>query len=255
MPNASTDRRYVVSDDQPTTTVRSTVMPPTWVPNAVAEAIGAFTLCFAGILVINSGAADLTGVALAQGLAIAVMVAALGHVSGGHFNPAVTLAFLLGRRIDPVMAAIYWAAQFVGGLVAAVLVAWTVGRGAVGTGTPILAGDVNALVGIVLEAIATFLLVLVIFGTVVDRRAPATVYPLAIGLTFAVGIYAVGPFSGGALNPARGFGPALVGGEWGGVAAWLIGPLLGGVLAWAVYEYVLNPRPKLTEHAAPAEQA
>ncbi len=230
-------------------------MPPTWVPNAVAEAIGAFALCFVGILAINSGAVDLTGVALAYGVIVAVMVAALGHVSGGHFNPAVTFAFLLGRRIDPAMAAVYGAAQLIGGLVAAVIVTWTVGRSAVATGTPVLADDVNALAGIVLEAVATFFLVLVIFGTVVDRRAPATIYPLAIGLTIAAGVYAVGAFTGGALNPARGFGPALVGAEWGGVAAWLIGPLLGGALAWAVYEYVIAPRPEATKHAAPAEHA
>lgn len=230
-------------------------MPPTWVPNAVAEAIGAFALCFAAILVINSGAVDLTGVALAQGLVIAVMVAALGHVSGGHFNPAVTLAFLLGRRIDPAMAVVYWAAQLIGGLFAAVIVAWTVDRGAVATGTPILADDVNPFAGIVLEAIAAFFLVLVFLGTVVDRRAPATVYPLAIGLTVAVGIFATATFTGGALNPARAFGPALVGGEWGGTVAWLIGPLLGGVLAWAVYEYLISPRPEITKHAAPAERA
>ena len=230
-------------------------MPPTWVPNAAAEAIGAFALCFVGILVINSGAVDLTGVALAYGLVVAVMVAALGHVSGGHFNPAVTLAYLLGRRIDPAMAAIYWGAQLIGGLVAAVIVTWTVGRGAVATGTPVVADDVNAFVGIVLEAVATFFLVLVIFGTVVDRRAPATVYPLAIGLSIAAGVYAIFTFTGAALNPARAFGPALVGGEWGGVVAWLIGPLLGGVLAWAVYEYVIAPRPETTKHAAPAEHA
>lgn len=219
-------------------------MPRTWVPNAVAEALGAFALCFVGVLVISNGA-DLTGVALSYGLIVAVMVAALGHVSGGHFNPAVTLAYLLARRIDPALAGVYWAAQFVGGLVAAVIVTWTVSRDAVAVGTPVLATDVNPFVGIVLEAVATFFLVLVIFGTVVDRRAPATIYPLAIGLSITAGVYAIGPFTGGALNPARAFGPALVGGEWGGVAAWLIGPLLGGLLAWAVHEYVIAPQPEV----------
>ncbi len=230
-------------------------MPPTWVPNAVAEALGAFALCFVGILVINSGAVDLTGVAIAYGLIVAVMVAALGHVSGGHFNPAVTLAYLLGRRIEPAMAAIYWGAQLVGGLAAAVIVAWTVGRDAVTVGTPVLGEDVNPFAGIVLEALATFFVVLVFLGTVVDRRAPATVYPLAIGLSVAAGAYAIFTLTGGALNPARGFGPALVGGEWGGVAAWLIGPLLGGVLAWAAYEYLLSARRKPTRHAASADHA
>jgi glycerol uptake facilitator-like aquaporin len=110
------------------------------------------------------------------------------------------------------------------------------------TGTPKLGEDIGAGWGIVLEIVATFFLVLVVFGTVVDRRAPASVYPFAIGLTITAAILAIGPYTGGALNPARAFGPALVGGEWGGVAAWLIGPLIGGVLAWALHEYVLEPR-------------
>jgi MIP family channel proteins len=222
-------------------------MPRTWVPNAVAEVTGTFALCFVVILAIGSGA-DLTGVALAYGLVVVVMVAALGHVSGGHFNPAVTLAFLIGRRIDPAMAGIYWAAQLIGGLVAALIVAMAVSRDVVAVGTPGLADGINPVVGIVLEAIATFILVLVVFGTVVDRRAPATVYPLAIGLAVTVGVFAIGAFTGGALNPARAFGPALVGGEWGGVAAWLIGPLLGGLLAWALHEYVISPRPDVPAH-------
>jgi MIP family channel proteins len=216
-------------------------MPDTWIRNAVTEALGVFALCFIGIMAINS-AADLTGIAFAHGLAIAVMVAALGHVSGGHFNPAITLGLFLGRKIDLPMAGVYWAAQLLGGVIASVVVALTVSREAVAIGTPTLAADVNVFVGIVMEMIATFFLVLVVYGTVIDRRAPASVYPFAIGLTITAGILAIGAFTGGALNPARGFGPALVGGEWGGTLAWLIGPLLGGVAAWALHTYVLMPR-------------
>lgn len=219
-------------------------MPDTWVRNAVAEAIGVFALVFVGVLAIANGA-DLTGIALAHGLAIAVMVAALGHVSGGHFNPAITLAMMLGRKIDLPMAVVYWVAQLIGGIVAAIVVALAADRNVLAFGTPVVADDVSLLWAIVLEAVATFFLVLVVFGTVVDRRAPVSVYPFAIGLTITAGILAIGPYTGAALNPARGFGPALVGGEWGGLAAWLIGPLLGGILAWALREYVLEPR----EHA------
>lgn len=224
-------------------------MPLTWVPKAVAEAIGAFTLVFATVLAVSNGA-TLTGVALAYGLAVGVMVAALGHVSGGHFNPAVTLAFLLGRRMEPAMAGIYWGAQLLGGMIAAALVAVTVSRTSVAVGTPVLASDINPFAGLVLEAVATFFVVLVTLGTVVDRRAPATVYPLAIGLTITIGVYAIGPLTGAALNPARAFGPALIGGEWGGVLPWLIGPVVGAVLAWTVHEYVLAPQPEV-----PAQQS
>jgi MIP family channel proteins len=221
-------------------------MTETVLPKAVAELIGAFTLVFVGVLASANGA-SLIGVGFANGLAIAVMVAAMGHVSGGHFNPAVTFAFWLSNRISGVQAGVYWAAQLFGSLLAALIVAGLLSRDAVGEGTPQLAEDINVMSGIVAEAVATFFLVLVIFGTVLDRRAPASVYPLAIGLTITAGILAIGPLTGGALNPARGFGPALVSGEWGALGAWLIGPLLGGALAWAVYEYVLAPAPEVTQ--------
>ena len=135
-----------------------------------------FALCFIGILAIAGSLGDLTAVALAQGLAIAVMVAALGHVSGGHFNPAITLGLLLGRKIDPPMAVVYWVAQLLGGLLAAIVVALATSRDVVAIGAPTLTDGVNPVVGILLELVATFFLVLVVSGTVVDRRAPASVY-------------------------------------------------------------------------------
>jgi MIP family channel proteins len=186
-------------------------------------------------------AGGLTGIALAHGLAIAVMVAALGHLSGGHFNPAVTLGLLVSRKISPIIAVGYWIAQLIGGLLAALAIAGLGSRGVVAAGTPTLAAGVGAGKGILLEAVATFFLVLVVFGTAVDQRAPASVYPFAIGLTITAGILAIGPLTGGALNPARGFGPALVGGEWDAWASWLVGPLVGGVLAALVHDYVFAP--------------
>lgn len=218
--------------------------------NFVAEALGVFVLVFAGVMAIyNLGAAEggLIGIALAHGLAIAVMVAALGHISGGHFNPAVTLGLLLGRHISVPDAVLYWVAQLLGGTVAALLVAGALDTEAVAGGTPVLADGVAVWAGILLELVATFVLVFVVYGTAVDKGAPASVYPFAIGLSITVGILAIGPFTGAALNPARGFGPALVGGDWGGLATWLIGPLLGGALAWAVHQFVIGTGKRLTE--------
>lgn len=214
------------------------LMPATWLRNAVAEAIGTFALVFIGLLAVASGA-DLTGVALAQGLIILVFVAALGHVSGGHFNPAITLGMFLAKKIDLRGAGVYWAAQLIAGLLAALVVLLGTDQETVAAGTPFIADGTGVFWAIVLETVATFFLVLVVFGTVVDQRAPLSAYPFAIGLAITAGIIAIGPFTGGALNPARGFGPALVGAEWGGTAAWLIGPLAGGALAWLVFEYVI----------------
>jgi MIP family channel proteins len=211
---------------------------------AIAEAIGVFTLCFVGITAINNlGPTELSllGVALAHGLAILIMVAALGHFSGGHFNPAITLGLYLGKKVDGVTAWVYVGAQLLGGMLAALLLVMVDGAAIVANGTPTLAPGVGTAEGITLEAVATFFLVFVVYGTVVNEKAPASVYPIAIGLTITAGILAIGPFTGGALNPARGFGPALVSGEWGGLPSFTIGPLIGGVLAWYVHERIIAP--------------
>jgi MIP family channel proteins len=225
--------------------------------DAIAEALGVFTLCFVGILAIQNLAdapGGLVGIAFAHGLAIAVMVAAFGHISGGHFNPAVTLGVLLGGKIHASTAVVFWVAQLLGGLLAALLVAACFDTDVVASGTPVVADGVGMFTAIVLEAVATFVLVVVVYGTAVDARAPASVYPFAIGLSITVGILAIGPYTGGALNPARGFGPALVGGEWGGTAAWVIGPLVGGALAALLHSYVITPAEAAKALAAAGEQ-
>lgn len=200
-------------------------------------------LCFVGILAIkNLGTVPggLAGIAFAHGLAIAVMVAALGHVSGGHFNPAVTIALLLGKRIEPALAAVHIVAQLLGGLLASAVIAGAFSADVVKGGTPTLADGVGVGAGILLEAVATFFLVLTVYGTAVDTRAPKGVYPFAIGLSITAGIMAIGPYTGAALNPARGFGPAIVGGDWNGAIAWTVGPIVGGLLAAVVFLLVTS---------------
>jgi len=216
---------------------------------AVAEAIGTFALIFVGVLSISAsgivgatGVATLASIGLAHGLTIAVMVAALGAISGGHFNPAVTVGFVVTGRMRAGTGLIYWVAQIAGASAAGLLLAALFGADPVATGTPDLGARVGFGAGVVVEAVATFLLVLVVFGTAVDRRAPAGVYPLAIGLTLALAIMAVGPLTGGSLNPARTFGPALASGHWQNHLVYWIGPLIGGALAGLVEHGYLMER-------------
>ncbi len=208
----------------------------------VAEAMGTFTLIFAGAgsIIVNEatkGSAGLLGIALAHGLAIAVMVSALGAVSGGHFNPAVTCGFLASGRMKAAQGARYIIAQLIG----AILGAWALRIGfphaaaaAVHLGTPGLAAGVGVKAGTVLEAIGTFLLVVVVFGTVVHPQAPR-IGGLAIGLVITMDILAFGPLTGAAMNPARAFGPALVSGTWDAHLVYWIGPIVGGAVAGWVY--------------------
>jgi aquaporin Z len=204
----------------------------------VAELIGTFTLIFAGMGAIGFAAdAGLVGIALAHGLAIAIMVSALGHVSGGHFNPAITLGFLVTRRIDPPLAAVYWAAQLVGGLLGALALRATFPDGVdLDAGVPVLNG-IGGGSGIVLEAILTFLLVWVVFATAVDPRGTfASIAGLAIGLTITIDILAAGPLTGAAMNPARSLGPELVQNVWDDFYVYLIGPAIGGAVAALLYD-------------------
>jgi aquaporin TIP len=228
----------------------------------VAEAIGTFALCFVGILAINvdtisgtEGAASLATIALAHGLTIMVMVAALGAISGGHFNPAVTAGFVATRRMEPVRGAQYLGAQLGGALLASLLVGYLFGLEVVGAGTPATAPNVTAAGGMVVEVVTTFFLVLVIFGTAVDHRAPRSVYPFAIGLTVALDIMATGPITGAAMNPARVFGPALVSGSWANHWVYWVGPLLGGILAaFLQHRFLMEPAPspETAERGGPA---
>lgn len=203
-----------------------------------AEAIGTFALCFIGILAINTdaitgadGTASLTTIALAHGLTIAVMVAALGAHSGAHFNPAVTAGFVATGRMAPVRGAQYLGAQLAGAALASLLIAFLFGTEVVANGTPAMAANVHPLGGAAVEVVTTFFLVLVVFGTAVDDRAPKSIYPMAIGLTVALDIMATGPITGAAMNPARVLGPALVGGQWEAHWVYWVGPILGGVAA------------------------
>jgi aquaporin Z len=223
----------------------------TWARCWVAEALGTFALVFAGVLSISAAAvagapptvANLASVGLGCGLTVAVMVAALGGISGGHFNPAVTFGFVLTGRVEPLKGALYWTAQLTGATLAAALVAGLFGRAAVAMATPDLPPSVNFAAGLALEAVATFFLVLVVFGTAVDGRAPKGAYPLAAGLTVALGVMAVGPLTGAALNPARVFGPALAAGRWHCHLVYWFGPMLGGGLAALLHHFFLTERP------------
>jgi aquaporin TIP len=211
---------------------------------AVAEFVGAFTLIFIGVGSIVTAHAikdpTLIGVAIAHGLAIGVMVSAVGHVSGGHFNPAVTFGFLITRRIKVAMAAVYWLVQLAGATLAALLVKDLLPRAtseAVSLGVPALGNGVDAAAGFGLEAVLTFLLVWVVFANAVDPGgAFKSIAGLANGQTITIDILFGGPFTGAAMNPARAFGPQLVGSHWAHWWVWYAGPFVGGALAALVYE-------------------
>jgi aquaporin TIP len=208
-----------------------------WFLRAWAEFVGTFALVFAGVGAIAVGA-NLVGVAFAHGLVIAVMASAVGHISGGHFNPAVTVGFLVTRRIVPTLAGAYIAAQLLGAIVATLaLEALYPASADLDAGVPQLGSGVSAGAGIGIEAILTFFLVWVIFATAADPRgAFKSIAGLAIGLTITLDILAGGPLTGAAMNPARSFGPVLVLNDWDNFLVYWIGPLAGGGLAALVYE-------------------
>lgn len=221
----------------------------------VAEAIGTFMLCFigAGSIVTDAmiGGVGLLAIAMAHGLALSIAVSATMNVSGGHINPAVTVAMLTTGRIDAKGAAAYIVAQCVGGIVAGFALALIFailpdGPGAVeatALGTPAPGTDVTAVAALVTEIFLTFLLVFAIFGTVVDPRAPA-IGGFGIGLAIAADILMGGPISGAAMNPARTLGPALAGGGFTAHWVYWVGPIVGAVLAAQIYHHLILEKKK-----------
>jgi MIP family channel proteins len=214
----------------------------------VAEFVGTFALIFFGAGSIcadqflrssGQGGLGLLGIALAHGLAIGIMVSALGHISGGHFNPAVTIGFWVTRKLSTFDTVAYWVAQLAGAVSAAYLLrllpldVW----GVVQLGTPDLASGITRTTGLILEAVMTFFLVFVVFATAVDEKGAFNkIAGFAIGLSITMGALFGGPFTGAALNPARAFGPAVAANHWTNHGVYWIGPLAGGVVAAWLYD-------------------
>ncbi|MEX2245399.1 MAG: MIP/aquaporin family protein [Dehalococcoidia bacterium] len=242
-----------------------------WIRPLVAEIIGPFALVFAGagsiMLAITQGYGDggtLVMVALAHGLAIGLMIAGAGHISGGHYNPAVTAGLWLGGKIGTVKAVAYVAAQLIGATVAAMLLKEifdtstaslanavpSVNYGGAGDNDLIIVGKQNAFI---LEVVCTFFLVYVIYGVAVDSRGAHAIAPLAIGLTITMDILFAGPLTGAAMNPSRHFGPALVEGEWKDGWLYWAAPMLGATIAAIVQNYIFIPRSQAAPEARPSE--
>lgn len=238
---------------------------PTNTQRSLAEALGTFilvflgsgTVTFVGLFVRIPGLnVLLAGLGLGLGLFIAIMVA--GKVSGGHYNPAVTIGLAAVRRFEWADVPAYIIGQVVGAVAGAlciVLVYGTIGARLAGLGAPTLSAGTSIWQGLVIEALGTAILVLAIMGTAVDTRAVAGWAPLAIGLTLAVIILFVGTQTGGSVNPARAFGPDIVAMFFGFPVNWaafivsyLIGPLLGGVGGAVLYTAVAG----LQRASAPA---
>jgi len=210
--------------------------------NFLAELIGTFGLVFFGVGAIMQQQATqsvgTTGIALAHGLAILTGVYAFGHISGGHFNPAVSFGMWVTRRIDLRKMLSYWVAQLLGATLAAAFISHIYQGGPVDVhlGTPTIDPTIGARLGFLIEAIMTFFLVTVVFGVAIDSRASTSFAGLAIGLTIMADILMGGALTGAAMNPARAFGPALVSHYWQDQWLYWAGPLVGGGAAAILYD-------------------
>ena len=214
-----------------------------------AEFVGIFALVFVGgASIMSSTMSNLNPLliaATAHGLILAIMVTATMRISG-HLNPAVTIGFLVTRRIEPVMAVVYLMAQLLGATIAAYALKALFPPNVADItrlGGQVISADTSMLQAILCEAIATFFLVFVVFGTAVDPSAPK-VGGFAIGLTVTADILAIGSRTGGSMNPARTFGPAVVTQMFEGHIVYWVGPILGAVAAALLYDGLFLRRGK-----------
>src|SRR6266571_5148800 len=226
-----------------------------------AEFVGTFAFVFVGagsVLTVGKvflpaingpQAQDIYGGLTLVGVALGIMVSAVGHISGGHFNPAITLGFLVTRRIAPSLAVVYWSMQLAAATAAAGLLRWLFAeppRQLTKLGAPTLGSGIDHWQGLVIEIVLTFFLVWVVFATAVDPGGTfKSIAGLAIGLTITLDVLMGGPLTGAAMNPARAFGPELLQREWSNAWVWYAGPFAGAVLAALAYEwlYLRPPRP------------
>jgi MIP family channel proteins len=231
----------------------------------IAELIGTlflvFVICTVVSLYLSTGAASQTGsdfavIGLVHAFVLFLLIIAFGQVSGGHFNPVVTLAAWAQKRIDPIDAVVYILAQLSGAVLGALMVKGILldeGRatdyGAVSI-SPLLSGS---FAGAVVEGLGTFLLVLAICAVAMNPRARQEWAPWAIGTTLGFAVMIFGPLTGGSFNPARWFGPALIGDAFGSFSDWwpyIVGPVVGSIVAVLVYRFIIAG-PQYAEGAEP----
>ena len=210
---------------------------------AVAEFIGTFALIFFGAgTVIATGNGDLIAIAFATGLAIAIMVSLMAHISGGVFNPAIQIALWVTGKMTTSRSGVYIVAQLAGALTAAALLKYFFPAApfdSVSGGTPAVMSGYAIGKAVLVEAVATFFLVWAVFATVIDDRGPfAKTAGFTIGLVITIDILAIGGLTGAAMNPARWFGPALITGTWTNWWVWIVGPIAGGIIAGVGYWYL-----------------
>lgn len=217
-----------------------------------AEALGTFLfffLGFSGIAVVVDIGADAIGplgVAAGFGFGVALAITAFGHLSGGHFNPAVTAGLAMARRFPARDVVPYWIAQLAGGFAAVVVMAIAYSGDVTDSLHTQPGSGIEDWAALVLEIVATALFVMVVLTVATDERAPwkGVMAPLLIGLFIFTAATAVGPASGGSFNPARSLDPVLWNQEWGDVWIYLLGPLAGGILGGAIWSSLVGRQPR-----------
>lgn len=210
---------------------------------AVAEFLGTFALIFIGagsvVTAVHSGGDGLVAIALAHGLVLFIMISILGHISGGLFNPAISVGLWVTGKLTSTKTVVFIISQVLGGIAGAYLLKFLVPAEmfkAAAAGAPAVMDGLALGKAVLIEAVATFFLVLAVFGTMVDDRGPwSKTAGLTIGLTIAFDILAFGPFTGAAMNPARWLGPAIANGDLSNWYVWIAGPLSGGIIAAVLY--------------------
>jgi MIP family channel proteins len=218
---------------------------------AVAETLGTFILVYGGTAVavaaalqrpVAGPAYDSLATPVAFGLALLAVVAAIGHVSGGHVNPAVTIGLAAAGAFPWRYVPAYLVAQIVGAVLGA-LATWATfgnaGRDVADLAATVPAAGVGDGTVVLVEALVTFVLVFVVVAVATDERVHSSLAPIAVGFALAVGVLVAGPVTGGAVNPARTLGPALVAGQYASLWAYIVGPLVGGIVAAFVYHRFL----------------
>ena len=216
-----------------------------------AELIAVFLFVFVGAgAVVATG--QITGgtlsvdrliaIALAHGITIAVLVAAVARVSGAHINPAVTVATVITGKLTFTKGLLYIGAQLVGAALGAFLLdAVVIGESNLGAHA-LSAAISGSTTGLIVEIGLTFFLVFVIFATAIDPRGPGHLAPFAIGMTVLVNHFIGVPLTGASMNPARSFGPALASGQWADHWVYWAGPIIGAVVAALLYQFIFNSK-------------